>query len=248
MDYVVAIPSYNRANSLKVKTLKVLEDGLVDKDKIYIFVASPEEYLIYKDILPDYKIIVGVLGLKDQRNFISNYFPQGFNIISIDDDIEKFYQKKKGELVVIEDLDLLFKTGFLDIINSDLKLFGFYPVLNKLFMKETITDNLRFIIGSCFGYINSGIIINVREKQDYENSLLYYLRDGGVLRYNYISVKTKYYKNKGGLQSNGYKDRYDKQLIAVKYLLDTYPEYVKRKKSFKSNFPEIRLFEKIQKN
>ena len=244
MDYVVAIPSYNRANSLKVKTLKVLEDGLIDKDKIYIFVASPEEYLIYKDILPDYKIIVGAVGLRDQRNFISNYFPQGYNIISIDDDIEKFYQKKLGNLVVIEDLDLLFKTGFLDIINSDLKLFGFYPVLNKLFLKETITDDLRFVIGSCFGYINSGILINVQEKQDYENTLLYYLRDGGVLRYNYISVKTKYYKNKGGLQSVSYKERYDKQLIAVKYLLDTYPEYVKRKKSYKSNFPEIRLFEK----
>jgi hypothetical protein len=244
MDYVVAIPSYNRANSLKVKTLKVLEDGLVDKSKIFIFVANTEEYLIYKDILPEYNIIVGVLGLKDQRNFISNYFPQGFNIISIDDDIENFYQKKNGELIVIEDLDLLFKTGFLDIINSDLKLFGFYPVLNKLFLKETITDNLRFIIGSCFGYINSGIFTTITEKDDYERTLLYYLRDGGVLRYNYISVKTKYYKNKGGLQSVSYKERYDKQLEAVKYLLDTYPEYVKRKKSYKSNFPEIRLFEK----
>jgi hypothetical protein len=243
MDYVVAIPSYNRGNSLKVKTLKVLEDGLVDKDKIYIFVASPEEYLIYKDILPEYNIIVGVLGLKDQRNFISNYFPQGFNIISIDDDIENFYQKKLNtqQLIIIEDLDSLFKNGFLDIINSDLKLFGFYPVLNKLFMKETVSDDLRFIVGSCFGYINSGIFTTITEKDDYERTLLYYLRDGGVIRYNNISIKTKYYKNKGGLQSVSYKERYTKQLEAVQYLLDTYPEYVKRKKSFKTNFPEIRL-------
>jgi hypothetical protein len=243
MDYVVAIPSYNRANSLKVKSLKVLEDGLVDKDKIYIFVANTEEYLIYKDILPEYNIIVGVLGLKDQRNFISNYFPQGFNIISIDDDIENFYQKKLNtqQLIIIEDLDSLFKNGFLDIINSDLKLFGFYPVLNKLFMKETVSDDLRFIVGSCFGYINSGIFTTITEKDDYERTLLYYLRDGGVIRYNNISIKTKYYKNKGGLQSVSYKERYTKQLEAVQYLLDTYPEYVKRKKSFKTNFPEIRL-------
>lgn len=246
MDYIVAIPSYQRANSLKVHTLKVLEDGLVDKDKIHIFVANDEEYLIYKNILPEYKIIVGVLGLRDQRNFISNYFPQGYNIISIDDDIEKFYQKTSGALVVVQDLDSLFINGFLDIINSDLKLFGFYPVLNKLFMKEVVTADLRFIIGSCFGYINSGIFINVHEKQDYENSLLYYLRDDGVIRYNYISMKTKYYKNKGGLQSGGYKDRYDRQLEAVKYLLDTYPDYFKRKKSYKSGFPEIRFIS--QKN
>jgi hypothetical protein len=246
MDYIVVIPSYNRAHSLKVHTLQVLEDGLVDKDKIYIFVANDEEYLIYKKILPEYKIIIGVLGLRDQRNFISNYFPQGYNIISIDDDIEKFYQKINGELIIIKDLDSLFINGFLDIINSDLKLFGFYPVLNKLFMKEVVTADLRFIIGSCFGYINSGIFTSITEKDDYERSLLYYLRDGGVLRYNYISTKTKYYKNKGGLQSNGYKDRYDRQLDAVNYLLDTYPEYIKTKKSFKSNFPEIRFI--VQKN
>ena len=194
MDYIIAIPSYQRANSLKVHKLRVLEENLIDKSKIYIFVANDEEYKQYKEVNPEYKIIIGVLGLRDQRNFISNYFPQGYNIISIDDDIEGFYKKENDNLILIKDLDTIFINGFLDIINSDYKLFGFYPVLNKLFMKETITDDLRFIIGSCFGYINSGININVHEKQDYENSLLYYLRDNGVLRYNYISMKTKYYK------------------------------------------------------
>ena len=241
MDYIIAIPSYQRANALKVHTLRVLEENLIDKSKIYIFVANDEEYKQYKEVNPEYKIIIGVLGLRDQRNFISNYFPQGYNIISIDDDIEGFYKKENDNLILIKDLDTIFINGFLDIINSDYKLFGFYPVLNKLFMKETITDDLRFIIGSCYGYINSGIFINVHEKQDYENSLLYYLRDDGVIRYNNISMKTKHYKNKGGLQSNGYKDRYDRQLIAVKYLLDTYPEYIQKKKSYKSGFPEIRF-------
>jgi len=158
--------------------------------------------------------------------------------------IATLHKKENNKLVLIQDLNSLFTTCFLDIINSDIKLFGFYPVLNNLFMKQTITDDLRFIIGSCFGYINSGIFTTITEKDDYERTILYYLRDKGVLRYNSISMKTKYYKNKGGLQSDGYKDRYEKQLEAVKYLLEKYPEYVKRKKSFKSGFPEIRLFEK----
>lgn len=244
MDYVIAIPSYKRPHALKTHTLKVLKDGLIDKSKIYIFVANDEEYSIYKDILDDYTIVIGVLGLREQRNFISNYFPKGFNIISIDDDIQGFYKKENDTLIIVDDLNCLFVNGFLDIINSDLKLFGFYPVLNKLFMKETVSDNLNFIIGSCFGYINSGVFTTITEKDDYERTLLYYLRDGGVIRYNYISIKTKYYKNHGGLQEQSYSVRYNKQLEAVKYLLDTYPEYVKRKNSFKTNFPEIRLFEK----
>lgn len=240
MEYIIAIPSYNRANALKTHTLKVLEEGLIPKDLIYIFVANDEEHKIYSDVLNnEYNIIVGVLGLRDQRNFISNYFPHDTKIVSIDDDIQNFYIKNNDKLDVLDDLDLAFKLGFSECITSGAKMFGFYPCLNKMFMKNTITYNLRFIIGSCYGYINSRIMINVKQKQDYENSMLHYLRDGKVVRFNYISMKTKYYKMKGGLQS--FNNRMEEQLEAVEYLTSTYPTYIKRKKSFKSGFPEIRF-------
>jgi hypothetical protein len=44
---------------------------------------------------------------------------------------------------------------------------------------------------------------------------------------------------KGGLQS--FTNRYEEQLIAVDYLTTIYSTYIKRKKSFKSGYPEIRF-------
>ena len=54
-------------------------------------------------------------------------------------------------------------------------------------------------------------------------------------------MKTKYYKQKGGLQS--FNNRIEEQHNAVDYLLSTYPTYFARKKSHKTHveFPEIRI-------
>ena len=69
-----AIPSYNRVDILKSNTIAMLEHYKIPKKQIYIFVVE-EEYQQYKDALPDYKnIIIGVKGLYNQRNFITNYF------------------------------------------------------------------------------------------------------------------------------------------------------------------------------
>lgn len=43
MDYVVAIPSYKRHDTLKKKTLNVLKDYRIPKQKIYVFVANQSE-------------------------------------------------------------------------------------------------------------------------------------------------------------------------------------------------------------
>jgi len=237
MDYVIAIPSFKREHALKTHTLRALRD--IPIEIIFIFVANDDEYIKYKTVLPDYNIILGVEGLRDQRNFISQYFPLNQKILSIDDDIQEFYLLKDNTLQKVLDMDTYFQEGFKKLEEEKASLFGFYPVVNKLFMKMTTTNHFRFIIGSCFGYINHKIQISVHQKQDYEFTLLNYLRDMKVIRFNYISMKTKYYKMSGGLQS--FSNRHEEQLNAVKYLLDSYPEYFARKKSFKSGFPEIRL-------
>ena len=43
-NYIIAIPSYKRSQTLKSKTLNVLKDYNILINKIYIFVASNEEY------------------------------------------------------------------------------------------------------------------------------------------------------------------------------------------------------------
>ena len=43
MDYKIAIPSYKRSETIKNKTLKLLNDYGIDKKRITIFVANKEE-------------------------------------------------------------------------------------------------------------------------------------------------------------------------------------------------------------
>ena len=70
-------------------------------------------------------------------------------------------------------------------------------------MKPTITTDLKFILGTCYGYINRpldmSIIPSLPEKEDFELSILYHLKDGGVLRINNVSIKTKFHNRNGGL-------------------------------------------------
>ena len=64
-NYVVAIPSYRRPDTLKNKTMKVLKHYGIEPKRIYIFVADTEQKAVYEAALDpkDYhKIIIGVPG------------------------------------------------------------------------------------------------------------------------------------------------------------------------------------------
>ena len=51
MDYILAIPSYKRHETLKKKTLRVLKEYNIPKQKIYVFVANQSEYDLYNETL-----------------------------------------------------------------------------------------------------------------------------------------------------------------------------------------------------
>ena len=111
MNYVIAIPSYNRSDVISNKTLKMLYEGNIIKNKIYIFVANQREFILYKEnVLPELynKIIIGKKGITNQRNFIANYFPEGQYVVSLDDDIEEFEILKGEKLVKFKDLNGFF--------------------------------------------------------------------------------------------------------------------------------------------
>ena len=241
MNIRYVIPSYNRVNLIGTHTLNFLERNNIDKSKIYIFVV-PEEYNLYKEKYPEYTIVEGKVGLRNQRNFISEYFSEGEFIISLDDDIKDImFLDEYNNFVMVNNFQEVVLKGFSDCLRLGASLFGFYPVLNKDWMgnQDDITTCFRFIIGSCFGYINRQLKITVNQKDDYEISILNYIRDKKVLRYNNYSIKTKYYKQSGGLQS--FNNRLQEQQEAVNYLVNTYPEYLAIKKGRKSGFPELRV-------
>ena len=90
MSYVIAIPSYQRYSILEQKTLSMLNKYQIPKKKIYIFVADQDEKKVYESNLNHDlygQIIVGQKGLKNQRNFIAKYFPEGQEIFQLDDDV-----------------------------------------------------------------------------------------------------------------------------------------------------------------
>jgi hypothetical protein len=74
VKYVVAIPTYNRSDVIGKKTLMTLKEGGVHKSSIYLFVANKTEQKIYEQTVPKElygKIVVGKLGIANQRKFIS---------------------------------------------------------------------------------------------------------------------------------------------------------------------------------
>ena len=240
-DYQIAIPSYKRHLQIKSKTLALLEKHNISTSKITIFVANKEEYDLYNYILNyEYNIVIGVEGMKNIRNFISDYYPYGENIMNLDDDLEDFcsiYDK-------LFDFDQWIRNGFELLHINQCSLFGIYPVPNKFFMKPLMRTDLRYIIGSCWGNINHKIKVSLDDKEDVERSILYYLRDGLILRFEDISVKTKYYTAKGGMQETRTKDRIEQ---SAKYLVNKYPLLCSLKMSKKHKTHELKLKDKRDK-
>lgn len=229
-NYVVAIPTYNREDVISDKTLNTLLEGNVPKSRIYLFVANKQQEKLYEEAVPKSmynKIIVGKLGITNQRKFISKYFPENQYIVSMDDDVEELLMMKNPEkLVKVHDLDKFFKDAYKELKKEKLFIWGIYPVRNPFFMKKTISTDLKFIIGVLFGYINRHLkklepSSKTETKEDYEQSILYYKMDGGVLRYNYITPKTKF-NAVGGLGT----DRFERNKNAAEYLKKTYPDII----------------------
>lgn len=230
MSYVVAIPTYNRSDIIAKKTLQTLKDGHVNKNKIYIFVANEDERKLYEEAVPKslyHKIVVGVKGITMQRKFIVKYFPQNQYVISMDDDVEELQKlTSSSKLAKITNLDAFFKDAYKLMKKEKLYIWGIYPVQNAFFMKPKITTDLRFIIGVTYGFINRHDkslepSSKIETKEDYELSILYYKKDGGVIRYNGITPKTKF-NAEGGVG----KDRFERNKVSAAYLKATYPDII----------------------
>jgi hypothetical protein len=219
----IIIPSYLRANLISNLTLRYLEEQGYPSSKIYIFVASEVERDRYASSIPRNlygQIVVGVLGLKEQRNFISLYFPENEVLIQLDDDVKGFKMLNPDET-------------FLNLVDRGLQhmnegggLFGVLPNDDGRKMKARTTTHLTHIIGSFFIIRNhKNLLLNITEKEDFERSILYFLRYNKVGRYQGAGVITKYTRTEGGLQAS---PRQDNMLAGMDYLSKSYPGAVKR--------------------
>ena len=236
MDYVIAIPSFNRYDTIKKKTLKMLQQNNIPTDIITIFVATSEQKLLYEQELNnDYKIVIGVLGMANIRNFITDYYDESERVVCIDDDITSIKLGNiSGKLVTkINNLNEIIINGFNLCKEHDGALWGLHPSNNcrSLKSKNIITTDLKYIIGALYGVINDkSIKVSIDSAEDFERTILYYKKYGKVVRMNNMSAFTQYYAT-GGMASNGRTTEID--IIEKTKLCELFPEYCK---IYKTNY------------
>ena len=213
-EYKIAIPSYKRTETIQKKTLRVLEEYNVDPAKIEIFVndQEPGEYDRYATALANHSyaknipIIAGVPTIGHQRNFIEKYYPEGTKLVMMDDDVEevqkKISEQKLGRVDNIE--QDVFAKGFDEMEKAGAKCWGIYAASNAYFMKERVQTKLCYIIASMFGQVvdhDPNLRRVTNHGEDYEYSLRQYVKHGVLARLDWITVKSKYYGEEGGLQT-----------------------------------------------
>lgn len=246
-DWVIAIPSYRRAVTLRDKTLTMLAAYKIPVSRIHVFVANEEELAIYKETLKPGTyghLHVAEKGMAAVRNYITRFFPVGKPIFSLDDDITGFLEYsatgRRNERP-LRDLAGLITAGFAETRRTGYRLFGIYPVANGYFMRPGApSTDLRYIMGGAWGILNPGPILTVTldDKEDYLRTVMMYVLDGGVIRFNNISAKTAGYAGAGGMQETRTLSRISD---SAKAMVAAFPDLVKINLTKRSGMPEVRL-------
>ena len=254
MKFRIAIPTIARAKTIKKKTINYLSKTDIDFKEVDLFLSDGEELDAYKESLKEYPINFIVTNKKHvntQRNFIVDYYKEGQLVLGIDDDIQSIEMRVSEKKTI----PLLNLTEFVDqafeiSLGHKFDMWGVNAVLNPYFMRNNISFNLKYIVACFYGWRNTHkpkayVSTNPEYgKEDYERSIKYYMEDGGLTRFNYVSPKTKYYSEDGGIQT--YRTvEYEQK--AVDWLLKTFPMYCVINKHKKSKWPEVVLKDQRKK-
>jgi len=210
----VCIPSYNRPELLRDKTLAFLKKSEYPSNLIFIFVSDKSEFERYQMVCPGYQLVVGLPGLKAQRKYISDWLSEDEIYLGMDDDIEGVKTMGKSFLELVSD-------GVAAIQTRQTGLWGIMPSDNGMCFQDNTSDHLVFILGALFVARNHQDI-NLEgacETDDYERSILYFLKYGKIFRNRSAGVKTKYQGTSGG--QTGFRER---KAGAVQDLLLRFPK------------------------
>jgi len=233
MKFEIAIPSYKRPHILQLKTLNLLGRHGIPKNLIKIFVRDKDELDTYISIIGDsYNIVInGAKSIGEVRNHLKYYYREETDIdwvLYIDDDIDEIYQYvNEKEVKVIENLEKQIMYCFKRSEEEGARLWGVGPLSNPFFMSNKESTNLKYIIGAFSGEIidreREMILCDTDHGEDFQFTMEYYLRDGCVLRFNNIAIKTKYFGD-GGINESygGKKNRLDACEEVMKYLENRY--------------------------
>jgi hypothetical protein len=256
VDYVIAIPTYHRAQAFGDWTYKMLKDASL-LHMVVLFLQCPEDVRDYGEAYPDLKVVESPQGLLETANFISQHFPAGTNIVQLHDDVKhivKFVSKAQSEEV--DDVDAVFTEAFRLMQAHRLGLGGMFPYNNTFHKpKHAVTTDLSFVHDPVtFIHLygdRSPVVLQKQfeQKQDYHRSIEFYKRDDGVLRLNHYAFEHQGY-NKSNLKG-GVADTMSRTLeddkVATEVFVRDYALYIdvyksdskktgKKKGDFKINY------------
>jgi hypothetical protein len=232
----IAIPTYDRCD--RFSTIDFLKKNNVPDEYITIFLANEEEKTKYVSKYKDrnYNWVVGILGVLNQRNFITEYFDEGEYIVSMDDDITDLIHKdNKPFLEWIEEC-----INYLKMEN--LGLLTISPCTNTFFFNSrnktvSFKKGNYLAVGVFFIYKNHKNIKLNLGAEDYDRSMLYLKKYGLTVRYQDVLLKTIFW-GKGGLSS---------QRTLQKYLDDMNDLQIKYPNTFKIQMKSIKKMDKNNK-
>jgi hypothetical protein len=237
MEYQIAIPSYKRAELLKVATLATLERFSVDPQRVTIFVADEDEEATYRATLdPKWRIVVGVPGLLNQRQFYHKHYEPGTRLLNVDDDVYDLREPNAADKLehYAGTIDDIVKIGFDLCEQSGSKLWGINPVNNGYFMKPWSVIGLRYVCGNFYGnYAGDPAVCGsdrpstISSGEDYETAFRSFLLNGSVVRIEYLTPITKYFAPGGidaELKANGVADRQTEHDAELRAIISRYPD------------------------
>ena len=114
-------------------------------------------------------------------------------------------------------------------------------------MKYRVYTNLCYIIASTYGFIsqkNKELIRKTEHGEDYEYSIRQYHLHKKLVRFDYATVKTKYF-HKGGLEEHRAENENNVEK-GIQAIAEEWPQYC-TKYYRKDGTPELRLRDKTKK-
>jgi len=217
------IPSFQRPYIFRDTTFAFLFKHGVKPNDIYVILRDDDPYQDYYTKVCNI-IKTDVRGIGKTHNFITEYFDEDEFIVEVDDDLEELFDNERKPvtdfLSIVEEMKDI-------MIEKKISYGGTYQVVNPMFMSQcsNYTTDLRYMLGCLrFRFIRKDIILETNFSEDFENCILHYLRDGGILKNNHIAPKTKNYQD-GGCKSDGRAN--DTEKTDKEYLSTTYPDLAK---------------------
>lgn len=235
--YVVAVPSYERADRIGGRTLATLDRLAVDRDRVTVFVADAAQAEQYEHALAgDWRVAVGCPGLDACRKFYANaHYPAGTRILNIDDDVDDIHAKADKKLERWGGtLDQLAAIGWEIAAAVGAQLWGLASAANAFYLHDEAVAGLRYVCGILFGSIAGDSASHdmaapaVSSGADFERSIRSYLVYGSVVRVDWLAPKTTYF-GAGGMQAElgGKDERARDHAAALTAIAGRYPKYAR---------------------